>query len=74
MLTGQLGLWCAGVVGLPLCQQVEKSLAVLMVKLSMVVPTQCEQCGVNGQHGAWNVLTLKFFCKKKKSFREFRNI
>jgi len=53
---------------------VEKSLTVLMVKLPMVVPIQCEQCGVNGQHGAWSVLAAKFFCKKKKKLREFRNI
>jgi len=70
-----LGLRCAGgVLDLPLGQQVEKSLTVLMVKLPMVVPIQGEQCGVNGQHGAWNVLVAKFFCKKKKKLREFRNI
>lgn len=72
---GRLGLRRAGgVLGLPLGQQAEKSLTVLMVKLPMVVPIQCEQRGVNGQHGGVERLGRQFFCKKKKKLRDFRNI
>ena len=42
----------ADVLGLSLGQQVEESLAIFVVKLPMVVPTQCEQRGINGGHGS----------------------
>ncbi len=44
------GLTLAGSLMLTLSQQVEESLAILLVKLPMAIPIEREQCGVKEQH------------------------
>ena len=48
---GRLGLGPAGSLALALGEQIEKSLAIILIKLPMVIPIKGEQRGVNEQHG-----------------------